>query len=93
MNPLLPYLAREGLQADRLLDAFNLMLRECLDPESPHEFELTTVRDHDGKLIQVKRFPAEWAQRLARAAEAQAFRRLEPKDIVQRILATEAPHA
>lgn len=93
MNPLLPHLAKEGLQADRLLDAFNLLLRECLDPESPHEFELTTVRDHDGKPVQVKRFPSEWSQRLARAAEARAFRRMEPAEIVQRILTTEAPHA
>lgn len=93
MNPLLPHLAKDGLQADRLLDAFNLMLRECLDPESPHAFELTAVRDHEGKLIQVKRFPAEWARRLARAAEARAFRHMEPKDVVARILTTEAPHA
>lgn len=91
MNPLIPHLAKDGIQADRLLDAFNLLLRECLDPESPHAFELTTVLDHDGKPIQVKRFPAEWAQRLARAAETRAFRRLDPKDVVQRILTTEAP--
>jgi hypothetical protein len=91
VNPLLPHIAKRGIEADRLTDAFNLMLREFLDPESPHEFETTTVRDFDGKPIQVKRFPADWAKRLARAAETRAFRRMEPKDVVQRILATEAP--
>ncbi|WP_439392363.1 hypothetical protein ACRQ5Q_22470 [Bradyrhizobium sp. PMVTL-01] len=91
MNPLLPHLAKEGVEADRLVDAFNLLLRECLDPESPHEFELTTVRNHEGKSIQVKRFPAEWARRLARAAETRAFRKMEPAHIVQRILTTEEP--
>lgn len=91
MNPLLPHIAKDGIQADRLVDAFNLMLRECLHPESPHAFELTTVRDHDGKPIQVKRFPADWSRRLARAAETRAFRRMEPAEVVQRILTTEAP--
>lgn len=93
MNPLLPHLGKSGAEADRLVDAFNLMLRELLDPESPHEFETTTVRDHEGKPIQVKRFPADWCERLARAAETRAFRRMEPKDVVARILTTEAPHA
>jgi hypothetical protein len=91
MNPLLPHLAKSGVHADRLLDAFNLMLRECLDPESPHEFEPVTVMGFDGKPVQVKRFPAEWAFRLARAAETRAFRRMEPAEIVQRILTTEPP--
>lgn len=91
MNPLLPHLGKSGVQADRLLDAFNLMLRELLDPESPHEFETTTVRDFEGNPIQVKRFPADWSRRLARAAEARAFRRLEPQEIVARILTTEEP--
>lgn len=91
MNPLLPHLAKSGIEADRLVDAFNLLLRECLDPESPHEFETTTVRDFDGKPLQVRRFPQQWTYRMARAAEARAFRRMEPAEIVQRILTTEAP--
>ncbi|MET4341978.1 hypothetical protein [Bradyrhizobium sp. RT9a] len=91
MNPLLPHLAKSGIHSDRVVDAFNLMLRELLDPESPHEFETTTVRDFEGKPLQVKRFPADWSRRLARAAETRAFRRMEPAEIVRRILTTEAP--
>lgn len=93
MNPLIVHLARGGIEADRLIDAFNLLLRECLDPESPHEFEATCVHDHDGKEKIVKRFPAEWCNRLARAAETRAFRRLSAAAVVERILTTEAPHA
>lgn len=93
MNPLLPHLAKSGSEADRLLDAFNLLLRECLDPESPHEFEPVEVIGIHGKLRPAKRFPAEWSRWLTRAAETRAFRRLELQQVVERILITEAPDA
>lgn len=91
MSPLLPFLAQGGVAADRLADAVVLLMRAAADRESPHELETVRVIGADGEPRDVKRFPAEWARRLARAAEFDAFKRRDVKSIVEIILTTPEP--
>lgn len=93
MNPLLPHLARRGHQADLLADAVVMLARAAFDRENPHEMEKVIVTGADGVKREVKRFPLVWSQRLARAAQQGAFKRMEVKAIVDRILTTESPDA
>jgi len=93
MSPLLPILGRRGRVADLVADAVVMMMRAIADRESPYELETVTFKGADGKPWTVKRFPAEWARRLARAVEAGAFKRRDVRSIVETILTTPEPVA
>jgi hypothetical protein len=93
MTDLLTILGQPGATAARVADAVVLLVHETTQRESPHELERVTVIGIDGGPRSVKRFPAAWARRLARAADAGAFKRKSVQQIVETILTTPEPNA
>lgn len=75
----------------RVVEAFNLLLREGIDSESPHAFPAELRRGVDGELRETKVFPTIWLRRLDRAVEGGVFARRSPEQIVTTILTTEPP--
>jgi hypothetical protein len=91
MSPLLPILGHPGRLADLVADAVVMLIRAAADRESPHELEPVRVIGVNGQPRMARRFPAEWARRLAHAAESGAFKRRDVADIVETILTTPEP--
>lgn len=75
----------------RVVEAFDLLLREGIDRESPHAFPAEQRLAIDGELRETKVFPPIWLRRLDRAIEGGAFDRRSPEQIVGIILTTEPP--
>ncbi|SDD94227.1 hypothetical protein SAMN05216337_1017106 [Bradyrhizobium brasilense] len=84
---------RGGFQlADEVTEAMEVLFAALLDREDPHDWdviECRTVFIGPGRPRKV--FPRVFIQRLERAIETGAFRRMSAKDVARRILSTEVP--